>query len=189
MSFPREVLRWLQSLDLSHSFHNPKRDFANGVLIAEILSRYFVGELQVNLLYTGDSRERREDNWQQLSKFFQRKGIQVPQEAMHAVLNCHQEAAIMFLCNVYSMLTGRSIPEQAKAIPNPYESIPSYTLPTTATIIKSVGGVQVKNEAVLQAHKDYIRALRQASASNHQQLQTTPVDSVEFSQPALLSSQ
>ena len=69
----RETHKWLQSLDLK--VKNPKRsvlsvhqilfvekifaeifitrDFANGLLVAQIFSRYFPNEIPVNLFYTG----------------------------------------------------------------------------------------------------------------------------------------
>jgi hypothetical protein len=66
--FAREVLKWLQSLDLGIPIRHPKRDFCNGYLIAVIFSRYYPGELRPCLLYTGNSEDLKSNNWQVLEK-------------------------------------------------------------------------------------------------------------------------
>lgn len=67
-SMPREVLQWLDSLDLSYSVRNPKMDLANGFIIAEILTRKYSNEISILTFYNAQKKEKKIDNWQQIQK-------------------------------------------------------------------------------------------------------------------------
>lgn len=74
---PREVHVWIQSLNLTYKVTNPKRDFANGWVFAEILSRYHPNEIEMYQYDNGFKMDKRKNNWDHLQKFFKRKGIPV----------------------------------------------------------------------------------------------------------------
>ena len=67
-SLPREVLQWLDGLDLSYSVRNPRMDLANGFLVAEILTRRYPNELSILTFYNAQRKDRKIDNWQQIQK-------------------------------------------------------------------------------------------------------------------------
>ncbi len=77
-SLHREVLKWLQGLDLSYSVKDPKRDMMNGFLVAEIFQRYYQGKVQMHSFENSMRLERRQNNWNLLWLFFDKAGIVIP---------------------------------------------------------------------------------------------------------------
>lgn len=72
---PRAVLRWLQSLDLSFFPRRFGRDFANGVLVAEIFSWYFPGDLRLGAFQNGTSLRTKLCNWARLQQVLGSDGV------------------------------------------------------------------------------------------------------------------
>jgi hypothetical protein len=111
-ALPREVLKWLQSLDLSYSVKNVKRDFSNGFLIAEIFSRYYPGHLSMHNFDNGSKAATKHDNWEQLFKFFKSRqpGVPITRFDFEPVIRCDNVAARDLLCKIYTLLTQRRVP-------------------------------------------------------------------------------
>jgi len=51
----RDEQRWILSLDLTYPIRHPRRDLANGFLLAEVLSRYFPDSVSTHSFATGTS--------------------------------------------------------------------------------------------------------------------------------------
>lgn len=131
---PREVLKWVQSLDLSYSIKNVKRDFCNGFLVAEIFNRYYKQDVQMHCFDNGISMNRRKDNWEQLDKFFKKKSIEILQSEVDEVIHCKDNAASDLVCKVYTILTGRVV----KSVdPTPLDqNVPDFAKPTASLLVK-----------------------------------------------------
>ncbi|KAK3564775.1 hypothetical protein QTP86_026410 [Hemibagrus guttatus] len=68
---PREVWKWLQSLELAVSPRNIRRDFCNGCLVAEIFSWYFPEDFSLHSYHNGVSLGTKQSNWTQIEKSVQ----------------------------------------------------------------------------------------------------------------------
>ncbi|KAK3536150.1 hypothetical protein QTP70_031317 [Hemibagrus guttatus] len=77
---PREVWKWLQSLELAVSPRNIRRDFCNGCLVAEIFSWYFPEDFSLHSYHNGVSLGTKQSNWTQIEKVLVKRRISLMKE-------------------------------------------------------------------------------------------------------------
>ncbi|PRP78347.1 hypothetical protein PROFUN_11387 [Planoprotostelium fungivorum] len=110
-SLDRELLKWLQSLDLSHPVKNPKRDFSNGFTLAEIFSRYYPQDVQMHGFDTGlrISLKAKLGNWELLERFFVKRNVAISKELVADVIQNKPGAGLQVLEIAYTTLTNKTI--------------------------------------------------------------------------------
>eukprot|EP00163_Fabomonas_tropica_P023458 TRINITY_DN40787_c0_g1_i1.p1 TRINITY_DN40787_c0_g1~~TRINITY_DN40787_c0_g1_i1.p1 ORF type:complete len:808 (-),score=180.18 TRINITY_DN40787_c0_g1_i1:98-2521(-) len=136
---PRDVLKWIQGLDLSYSVKNVKRDFSNGFLIAEIFSRYYPGDIQMHSFDTGIQTKRKIDNWEQLDKFFRKRRIPITREQAEAIIACKPDVACELVEDMYRFLTQKNVQSSRKVAKEKQAQaaarLPPFARPTTTSLI------------------------------------------------------
>ncbi|KAG8592023.1 hypothetical protein GDO81_000380 [Engystomops pustulosus] len=105
----RDVLRWLQSLDLSFSPKNFRRDLSNGYIMAEIFYWYYPDDIQMHSFDNGASLSTKLGNWSQLEKFFLKRKLNISKELIDGTIHCKPGAAEILVQEIYVMLTHRRV--------------------------------------------------------------------------------
>jgi hypothetical protein len=147
------------------------RDFANGFLVAEILSRYFDRDIQMHSYDNGTAIRVRKDNWDQLSKFFRRQGIMqdaAQPEDIDAIIHCENGAVVSFLNALYELLTKRTVQEVTKRYTD--DDQPPFSKPTASQVMH-----QSMKTSEMQENDDEDtreRYLRESIASHNNNLQS-----------------
>src|SRR5689334_4674125 len=109
-TLPREIIKWIQGLDLSYSVKDIKKDLSNGFLVAEIISRYYPGQIQMHSFDNSQKKERRQNNWFLLDKTFQKQGIALGREDFAKIVEENDVPNIIdFMVKLYEELTGKKI--------------------------------------------------------------------------------
>ncbi|XP_022109395.1 spermatogenesis-associated protein 4-like [Acanthaster planci] len=108
-ALPREVFKWLQSLDLTFPIRNVRRDLSNGYIVAEIFSWYFPQDIQMHNYDNCSGLPGKLGNWSQLKTFFKRRNIEIPEELIDGTLHCKTDAAELLVQFLYTKLTNRKV--------------------------------------------------------------------------------
>lgn len=116
----REVVKWLQSLDLTWQIKNPKWDLSNGYLIAEIFSWYFPQEIQMHSFYNRDSLELKQRNWHILKNFILKNQLDLKMADIDGTIHCREGAAGQLTEKLYEILTNRKVKKVPSEMPIDY---------------------------------------------------------------------
>ncbi|ORC92477.1 Spermatogenesis-associated protein 4 [Trypanosoma theileri] len=110
----REVIKWLQSLDLTYQVKYPQQDLSNGFILAEIASRYD-RRVAMHSYVPGCSTECKRRNWKVLLRDLARIGCTtITKEMAEATIQAKPGVAITVLENLYEFFYGRPVPARTK---------------------------------------------------------------------------
>ncbi|XP_054886875.1 spermatogenesis-associated protein 4-like isoform X2 [Poeciliopsis prolifica] len=108
----REVIKWLQDLELSFHPNNLRRDLSNGYLVAEIFSHYYPHDISKYSFLNGVSFSSKQKNWSRIQKFLKKKNLELSKEAIYGCIHCEPGAAEALLQDIYKMLTNQKLTTQ-----------------------------------------------------------------------------
>ncbi|XP_068448803.1 spermatogenesis-associated protein 4 isoform X2 [Clinocottus analis] len=139
---PREVVKWLQNLDLSFYPKNMRRDFSNGYLVAEILSHYYNQDFQVQSYDRGASLSAKQRNWSKIERSLQKHNLHLMKETIDGSVHCKPGAAELLVQELYTFVTNQSIRDVQGPVSDftdqeYQELLPALARPTASSAIRN----------------------------------------------------
>ena len=99
------VYEWVDEIPLSRPKRNMTRDFADGLLLAEVVKHYFPRLVELHNYPAAHSVQQRVVNWKTLNtKVFRRMGFQVANSDLQKIANAEAEAVERVLSVVRQFL-------------------------------------------------------------------------------------
>ncbi|XP_026186380.1 spermatogenesis-associated protein 4 [Mastacembelus armatus] len=174
---PREVVKWLQSLDLSFYPKNVRRNLSNGYLVAEIFSHYYPQAFPDHFYDKGTSLSAKQKNWSRIERSLQKHNLQLMKEVVDGTIHCKPGAAEALVHELYTILTNQSIrnaggPESDFTDQEYQECLPTLARSTASKAIKNnlriteimadpdISTNQRKAEVILHRHLEHKAAER-----------------------------
>lgn len=111
---PRELVRWLERLDLTYQITNFSRDLSNGYIVAEILSRYDP-KLNINSFYNDQALTKRFHNWERLKGILQTMKYNMSSLDINNIIFKQENRALEFLMHLYNLLNQKELKWQFPA--------------------------------------------------------------------------
>ncbi|XP_077433692.1 spermatogenesis-associated protein 4 [Vanacampus margaritifer] len=102
---PRDVTRWLQSLELTVQPMNVRRDFCSGYHVAEMFCRYYPRDFEMHSYSKGASFSAKQDNWNKIRRTLQKLRLHLTEKLVYGTMHCKPGAAELLVQQVYSVLT------------------------------------------------------------------------------------
>ena len=211
---PRELVKWIQSLDLSYKIKNISRDLSNGFCIAEILSRYpvpFVTNLpydvtnyyRVNMkeFSNGISFSERTSNWKHITEILTKKyHMTYPPDLPDKVKCQAPNAALEFLILLYKFLTRKNLNvlnqvDETDKFKNygEFTVMPNYMRPTTNLLIRDNETQRIKDdlvrkfkiENIIQNHNKFLAEERENQKNMEQYNRTRKIKLKKIEQSSI----
>ncbi|RLU25926.1 hypothetical protein DMN91_002089 [Ooceraea biroi] len=87
----QELIAWLDTIPLSKFVKNPTRDFADAVLMAEILKWYYPSHVELHNYVSASSLHAKKENWSTLNwKVFARLNMRLSKGMIHHLASASQ---------------------------------------------------------------------------------------------------